>query len=107
MSWRRSRNDGRLSCSNFSTKLQRVIIAIGETGVVGGEFGYPDALEARKALLQPWRDDSDEKVRQFAQREIHALIRTIAALMRAAEAGIAHRRLQYHEEFGGDRDEPR
>jgi ppGpp synthetase/RelA/SpoT-type nucleotidyltranferase len=84
--------------------LRRVAGAIRQTGVVSGEFGYPDALEARKTLLQEWLDVPDERVHLFAQREIHDLTQTIAAETRAAEARIAHRRLQFGESLDGDPD---
>lgn len=71
-----------------------------EAGVVRGEFGFADLHERRKALLEPWLADENERVRAFAQSQIRQLEQSIAAETRSAEASIALRKLSYGEELG-------
>jgi ppGpp synthetase/RelA/SpoT-type nucleotidyltranferase len=70
-----------------------------EAGVVRGEFGFVDLHERRKALLEPWLADENERVRAFAQSQIRKFEQSIAAETRSAEASIALRKLSYGEEL--------
>lgn len=70
-----------------------------ESGVVSGEFGFAELHAQRKALLLPWLRDESETVRAFAASQIRDLEQQIAAEVRAAEASIASRRLNYGEDL--------
>jgi hypothetical protein len=82
-----------------SPLLQQVQLALRQTGVVGGEFGFAELHSERKALLESWRTVASEQVRTFAAGEIHFLEQVIAAEHRSAEASIALRKLQYGEDL--------
>lgn len=82
--------------------LQEVQLALRETGVVRGEFGFADLHAERKALLGPWLDDPSEQVRKFAGEQMHLLDQLIAAEHRSIEATTALRKLQYGEELDGN-----
>lgn len=77
--------------------LGGVRTALGETGVMHGEFGYRDALIAERERLLPWLTDEREPVRLFAESEVRSLDNAIAAAQQDAEADIAQRRLRYGE----------
>jgi hypothetical protein len=70
-----------------------------ESGVVSGEFGFAELHARRKTLLEPWLVDENETVKAFAASQIRHLELRIAAEVRAAEASIALRRLNYGEEL--------
>ncbi|MFP3549735.1 RelA/SpoT domain-containing protein [Paraburkholderia sp. SIMBA_049] len=70
-----------------------------ESGVVSGEFGFADLHAHRKVLLEPWLRDESEAVKTFAASLIHDLEQQMAAEIRAAEASIALRRLNYGEDL--------
>ena len=70
-----------------------------ESGLIVGEFGLADLLANRKILLEPWLTDERETVRAFAVSYVRDLDQQIAGEVRAAEASIAMRRLNYGEEL--------
>ena len=80
--------------------IKKAEAVLQEAGVVRGEFGFADLHERRKALLEPWLADENERVRAFAQSQIRQIEQSIAAETRSAEASIALRKLSYGEELG-------
>lgn len=82
-----------------SPLVKKAMEVLQESGVVMGEFGFAELNAQRKALLEPWLRDESEKVRAFANSQIRYLEQRIAAEVRAAEASIALRRLNYGEEL--------
>ncbi len=84
-----------------SPLVQQVQLALRQTGVVCGEFGFAELHAERKTLLESWANDPSEQVRTFAAGEIHFLEQVIAAEQRSAEASIALRKLQYGEDLDG------
>ena len=84
-----------------SPLLQQVQLALRQTGVVCGEFGFAELHAERKTLLGSWLTDPNEQVRTFAAGEIHFLEQVIAAEHRSAEASIALRKLRYGEDLDG------
>jgi ppGpp synthetase/RelA/SpoT-type nucleotidyltranferase len=88
-----------------SPLLRKAGSVLQESGVVSGEFGFAELHERRKALLQPWLTDQNERVRAFAEGQVRRLEQRIAAEVRSAEASIALRRLNFGEELG-DREGP-
>jgi hypothetical protein len=74
-----------------------VAVALESTGVVTGEFGLAEAYEQKKREVLGWLDDSDEKVRDFAQWYIGTLDQASVAERKRAEEEIALRKHQYGE----------
>ncbi|CAB3743931.1 hypothetical protein LMG24238_07170 [Paraburkholderia sediminicola] len=81
--------------------LEQVQLALRETGVVHGEYGFADLYAERKALLGPWLTDPSERVREFAEEQMRLLDQLIAAEHRSVETRSALRKLQYGEELDG------
>ena len=67
------------------------------TGVVSGEFGWSDAYKRKKAEIEPWLNDANQTVVDFAKRYIGTLNRQIAAEHRRAEQGIELRKRNFGE----------
>jgi hypothetical protein len=82
-----------------SPLVKKAKYVLQESGVVSGEFGFAELQARRKTLLEPWLVDENETVKAFAASQIRNLEQRIAAEVRAAEASIALRRLNYGEEL--------
>jgi ppGpp synthetase/RelA/SpoT-type nucleotidyltranferase len=78
-------------------RLKGASVALSETGVMHGEFGYRNALVAQREALEPWLEDAREPVRAFAADEIAGLNNATAAAQQDADEGIAMRKLRYGE----------
>jgi len=76
--------------------------ALYENGVMSGEFGYRDALIAKREKLQNWITESRDPVREFAENFIRILNNDIAAAQQQAETDIAQRKLNYGEDLDDD-----
>ena len=85
--------------------LGGVRAALGETGVMHGEFGHRDAIAAERERLVSWLADKRGPVRQFAEDHIKSLENAIAAAQRDAETDIAMRKLDYGEDLDDDKPE--
>ena len=77
--------------------LRSVRIALGETGVMCGEFGHRDVLIDQQSALNPWLTDERGPVRSFAEDLRSRLNNAVAAAQRTAEADMAMRKLAYDE----------
>lgn len=75
--------------------LKAVSVGLNGTGVVMGEFGMADALKARHATIAPWREDPDEKVRHFADKQVKQLERMIAAEQKRAQEDLERRKREW------------
>jgi hypothetical protein len=82
--------------------LSGVRAALGETGVMHGEFGRRDAIIAEREHLASWLADERGPVRLFAEAHIRSLQNAIAAAQQDAESDIAMRKLSYGEGFDDD-----
>lgn len=80
------------------SKMGRVRIAIDNTGVVSGEFGFVAALRAKKTSLLEWLADERPAVKAFAEKHIAELDRMIASEQRRAETEREMRNRSYDEE---------
>jgi ppGpp synthetase/RelA/SpoT-type nucleotidyltranferase len=78
-------------------KLSGVSASLGNTGVVHGEFGFVDAIRAKKLIVEPWLADRREEVRAFAAEYMRQSDIEIADEQRRAEGRKALRELQYDE----------
>jgi hypothetical protein len=83
--------------------LSGVRAAIGETGIMHGEFGRRDAIAAERERLASWLTDPREPVRRFAEEHIKSLDNAIAAAQQDAENDIAMRKLDYGEDLDDKR----
>jgi hypothetical protein len=68
-----------------SDLLGEIELALDESGVVSGEFGFVDLYKQRREQIIGWLDDDRPHVREFAERKIRSLERMIAAEQRRAE----------------------
>ena len=81
-----------------ASKMSRVRIAIDNTGVVSGEFGFAEAWRARKESLKEWLADGRPEVKAFAEKHIAELDLKIASEQRRAEAEKEMRKRSYGED---------
>jgi hypothetical protein len=79
-------------------KLNEVRVSIDNTGVVRGEFGFAQALQARKAALTEWLTDERPAVKAFAEKHIAELDLMIASERRRAESRREMRNRDYEED---------
>ncbi|HRI39034.1 MAG TPA: hypothetical protein PLO50_10785, partial [Nitrospira sp.] len=79
-------------------KLNEVRVSIDNTGVVRGEFGFAEALQARKADLTEWLTDERPVVKAFAKKHIADLDLMIASERRRAESRKEMRNRDYEED---------
>jgi ppGpp synthetase/RelA/SpoT-type nucleotidyltranferase len=79
-------------------KLNEVRVSIDNTGVVRGEFGFAQALQARKAALTEWLIDERPAVKAFAEKHIAELNLMIASERRWAESRREMRNRDYEED---------
>jgi hypothetical protein len=75
--------------------LGEIGIVLESTGMVSGPFGYVEAYEERKALIETWRTDPRERVRLFAERHIHELEQMIGAEQRRSEQELELRKREF------------
>jgi ppGpp synthetase/RelA/SpoT-type nucleotidyltranferase len=80
------------------SKMSRVRIAIDNTGVVAGEFGFAEACRAKKESLTEWLADERPAVKAFAGKHIAELDRMIASEERRAEAEREMRNRSYDQD---------
>jgi len=81
--------------------LRGVRIALGATGVMHGEFGHRDALEAEQSNLTDWLTDPREPVREFAANLQKSVKNQVNLAQQNAEEDIAMRKLDYGEQLDG------
>lgn len=74
-----------------------VAIALQNTGVVTGAFGFAEAYERKKNEVRDWVNDPDERIKEFARWYIAGLDQMISADRRRAEEEIALRKHRYGE----------
>jgi len=86
------------------SKMSQVRAAIGNTGVVSGEFGLAEAWRARKESLTQWLADERPSVKAFAEKHIARLDLMITSEWRRAEAEREMRNRSYEEEESGGDD---
>ncbi|MBY0579259.1 MAG: RelA/SpoT domain-containing protein [Burkholderiales bacterium] len=80
------------------SKMSRVRIAIDNTGVVSGEFGFAEAWRTRKESMTEWLADGRSAVKAFAEKHTVELDRKIASEQRRAEAEKEMRKRSYGED---------
>ena len=68
-----------------------------ESGVMRGEFGPAQTYQEKVELLEPWLNDKNNRVAEFAARETRNFENMVASENRRAQEGIAMRKLQYGE----------
>lgn len=78
-------------------KLNEVQVSIDNTGAVRGEFGFSEALRARKESLTEWLVDERPAVKKFAELHIAELDRMISSERRRAESRKEMRKRDYEE----------
>jgi hypothetical protein len=66
-------------------RIAKVEISLQNTGVVGGEFGFVEAFQRKKAEMESWLQDDRPPVRTFAKEYIRKLDGRIASEQRSAE----------------------
>jgi len=79
--------------------VNETIIALQSTGVVRGEYGFAEAYENKVKEIEPWLDDKDERVRNFAKNYTSILKKQIQEERERSDERIALLKHQY----GGDK----
>ena len=81
-----------VSCQAEEEKVLNTIEnVLMNTGVVSGEFGFPEAYERKAEEISNWLDDSDEHVREFASGYIKNLNKdNMFILGKSKSEAIAH-----------------
>ncbi|MDD5470770.1 MAG: hypothetical protein PHP05_02485 [Sideroxydans sp.] len=74
-----------------------VTIALQNTGVVSGAYGFAEAYDRKKMEMQAWLSDSSDKVKEFAARYIEGLDAMSIADRKRADEEIALRKLRYDD----------
>ncbi len=77
--------------------LDGVAVALDETGVLRGEFGFVEANLRKKLEMETWLADPREKVQVFAKEHISTLERQIVEEQRRAEQDLELRKRDYGE----------
>jgi ppGpp synthetase/RelA/SpoT-type nucleotidyltranferase len=80
-----------------SDVLVGVSVALNQTGVLRGEFGFVEANLRKKSEMETWLTYPREKVRKFANERISTLERQIAEEQRRAEQSLELRKREYGE----------
>lgn len=83
---------------NDVTKMNLVRIAIDNTGVVCGEFGFVEAWRSKKESLTEWLTDERPAVKSFAEKHVAELDLMIVSEQRRAEAEREMRMRSYDED---------
>jgi hypothetical protein len=89
-------------------KMLRVRISLDNTGMVMGEYGFADAFQKKKKLMEDWLADDDPTIREFAKQYIRELDLKIATERKQADDDIALRRLDFpdnEEQKSGEQNE--
>ncbi len=86
------------------SKMSGVGIAIDNTGVVSGKFGFVEAWQSRKESLTEWLVDECPAVKAFAEKHIAELDSMVASEQRRSEAEWEMRKRDYEkdDELDGD-----
>lgn len=71
--------------SENDPRLVEIDIALQNTGVVAGEFGFVEAYRRKKAEMDPWLSDPRPRVKGFAEKYVRELDLRIASEQRSAE----------------------
>ena len=74
-----------------------VAVALQNTGVVSGAYGFAEAYDRKKTEMQAWLNDPSDKVKEFAARYINGLDAMSAADRKRADEEIALRKQHYDE----------
>lgn len=72
-----------------------VAVALQNTGVVTGAFGFAEAYERKKGEVANWLEDPDGRIREFAKWYIASLEQMSASDRKRAEEEIALRKHRY------------
>lgn len=78
--------------------LDEVKVILQSTGVVHGSHGFAEAYERKINEIQPWLQDTDPKVKSFAEKYITGLKLQIDAENKRADENIMIRKHQYGAE---------
>ncbi len=75
--------------------VSKVSVILESTGVVSGEYGFVKAYEQKIAEIKPWLNDSDNKVKTFAQTYTDNLQKRIEYEKKRKDEEIILRKYQY------------
>lgn len=74
-----------------------VAVALQNTGVVSGAYGFAEAYDRKKIEMQAWLNDPSDKVKEFAVQYIDGLDAMSVADRKRADEEIALRKQHYDE----------
>lgn len=74
-----------------------VSVALQNTGVVSGAYGFAEAYERKKAEMQDWLDAPSDRIREFAAWYVEGLNQMITVDRQRADEDIALRKQRFNE----------
>lgn len=74
-----------------------VSVALQNTGVVSGTYGFAEAYERKKVEMQDWLNEPSDKIREFAAWYVEGLNQMISADRQRADEKIALRKQRFNE----------
>lgn len=78
--------------------LTDIEVVLESSGVVSGEFGMAEMYERKKEEIKSWLDDSDDKIRHFAERYVKNLEHMATNERKRAEESIKLRKFEYPDD---------
>jgi hypothetical protein len=85
-----------------SSMRNEIDIALHNTGVVSGEYGFVNAYQRKIEEIRPWLDDPNPEVQAFALGYIERLGQRIVSERQRADEDIVLRKHQYGDDDSGD-----
>ena len=86
------------SISSDSPFRNELAVALESTGVVQGEHGMAEAYDRKRTEISSWLNESDERIREFAQWYSATLEAMSVAERRRSDESIVLRKFQYGED---------
>jgi len=90
------------ACKNFITHspyaekfIHSLFIALSQTGVVSGEYGFRDAYKLKLEEVQPWKKDRSKAIKAFISEYEKYLNQQILSEEKRAEGDIELRKREY------------
>jgi len=81
---------------------KHLISSLSRTGVVSGEYGFVEALERKKELIQGWQKDEGSEIKSFTEEFKYILDKQIVYEKKRADEDIIERKLDFGKDIGAD-----
>lgn len=87
-----------------SELVNETMIALESTGVVSGEYGLAKAYEEKIVEIQPWLNDENQRIKDFAKKYIGILEKQIEAERKRSDERIALMKHEYGDDQRTEKD---